>query len=148
MKGYARNVALSELYTQDSVDESECERYNQLMEVIGWFFFDLLILGYVEDPVTGRSFRVPGGLQWAIYIEVSIYTVKRQLYIKRMIRKCFLNTEKYTLDTLSIARVSCIAARRMYNYASRLSRTRDTVKLTVCLSIPAVTAQRLQCYEN
>ena len=58
-------------YTQDSVDESECGRYNQLMEVIGWFFFDLLILGYVEDPVTGRSFRVPGGLQWAIYIEVN-----------------------------------------------------------------------------
>ncbi len=50
------------------------------MEVIGWFFFDLLILGYVEDPVTGRSFRVPGGLQWAIYIEVNEYTVKSHLY--------------------------------------------------------------------
>ncbi len=37
-------------------------------------------------------------------------------------------------------------------YASRRSRTRDTVKLTVCLcvclSVPAVTAQRLQCDEN
>ena len=41
------------------------------MEVIGWFFFDLLILGYVEDPVTGNSFRIPGGLEWAIYIEVN-----------------------------------------------------------------------------
>ena len=60
------------LSSQDSVDESECRRYNELMEVIGWFFFDLLILGYVEDPVTGKSFRVPGGLQWAIYIEVSV----------------------------------------------------------------------------
>ena len=40
------------------------------MEVIGWFFFDLLILGYVEDPATGKSFRIPGGLEWAIYIEV------------------------------------------------------------------------------
>lgn len=59
-------------YVQDSVDESECERYKLLMETIGWFFFDLLILGYVEDPVTGRSFRVPGGHQWAIYIEVMV----------------------------------------------------------------------------
>ncbi len=33
-------------------------------------------------------------------------------------------------------------------YASRRSRTRGTVKLTVCLSVPAVTAQRLQCDEN
>ncbi len=35
-----------------------------------------------------------------------------------------------------------------YYYASRRSRRRDTVKLTVCLCIPAVTAQRLQCDEN
>ena len=41
------------------------------MEMIGWFFFDLLILGYVEDPATGKSFRIPGGLEWAIYVEVS-----------------------------------------------------------------------------
>ncbi len=36
------------------------------------------------------------------------------------------------------------------DYASRRSRTRDTVKLTVCVcvSVPAVTAQRLQCDEN
>ncbi len=37
-------------------------------------------------------------------------------------------------------------------YASRRSRMRDTVKLTVCVcvcvSVPAVTAQRLQCDEN
>ncbi len=54
------------------MDESECGRYKQLMVVIGWFFFDLLVLGYVEDPVTGRSFRVPGGRQWDIYIEVHV----------------------------------------------------------------------------
>ena len=41
------------------------------MEVIGWFFFELFILGYVEDPDTGNSFRIPGGLKWAVYIEVS-----------------------------------------------------------------------------
>ena len=43
------------------------------MEVIGWFFFDLLILGYVEDPATGKSFRIPGGLEWAIYVEVCYF---------------------------------------------------------------------------
>ena len=52
------------------VNEKERERYRQLMEVIGWFFFDLFILGYVEDPNTGKSFRMPGGLKWAVYIEV------------------------------------------------------------------------------
>ena len=56
---------------QESVDVSERDRYRELMEVIGWFFFDLLILGYVEDPDTGLSFRMPGDLAWAIYIEVS-----------------------------------------------------------------------------
>lgn len=40
------------------------------MDTINWFFFDLFILGYVEDPLTGTSFRYPGGLEWAIYIEV------------------------------------------------------------------------------
>ena len=52
------------------VDEKERERYHQLMDVIGWFFFDLFILGYVEDPNMGKSFRLPGGLKWAVYIEV------------------------------------------------------------------------------
>ncbi len=33
-------------------------------------------------------------------------------------------------------------------YALRRSRTKDTVKLTVCVSVPAVTAQRLQCDKN
>ena len=52
------------------VDKNEHIRYKKLMEVIGWFFFDLFILGYVEDPVTGHSFRMPGGLAWSVYIEV------------------------------------------------------------------------------
>ena len=44
--------------------------YCQLLEVIGWFFFDLLILGYVEDKDTGLSFRLPGELEWFVYVEV------------------------------------------------------------------------------
>lgn len=42
------------------------------MDVIGWFFFDLFLLGYVEDSNTGLSFRLPGGLTWEIYIEVKV----------------------------------------------------------------------------
>ena len=53
------------------MDKREFKRHQELIEVIGWFFFDLLILGYVEDHVTGKSFRIPGGLEWAIYIEVT-----------------------------------------------------------------------------
>ena len=44
--------------------------YCRLIEVIGWFFVDLLILGYVEDRDTGLSFRLPEGLGWVIYVEV------------------------------------------------------------------------------
>ena len=40
------------------------------MKVINWFFFDLLILGYVEDCKSGLSFRMPRGLTWLVYIEV------------------------------------------------------------------------------
>lgn len=56
---------------KESVVESDQERYQSLMEIIGWFFFDFLLLGYVEDPDTGRSFRLPGGLGWLIFVEVS-----------------------------------------------------------------------------
>ena len=59
---------------QDSVGDAERSHYSKLMDVIGWFFFDLFLLGYVEDSDTGLSFRIPGGLKWEIYIEVSLIT--------------------------------------------------------------------------
>ena len=40
------------------------------MNTVNWFLFELLVLGYVEDPTSGASFRLPGGLVWAVYIEV------------------------------------------------------------------------------
>ncbi len=52
--------------------ESENKNYCQIMEVIGWFFYDLLFLSYVEDSNTGYSFCLPKELDWAIYIEVTI----------------------------------------------------------------------------
>ncbi len=44
-------------------------RYNKIMSNIGWFFFELLIIGHVEDYKSGLSFSLPG-LKWHIYIEV------------------------------------------------------------------------------
>ena len=40
---------------------------------IGWFFFDLLLLGYVEDPSTGISFCSSEERELEIYIEVLIF---------------------------------------------------------------------------
>ena len=57
-------------YIQESVDRSEDHNYKEQMEVIGWFLFDLLLLGYVEDPITGLSFSIPGGMDWKIFVEV------------------------------------------------------------------------------
>ena len=68
---------------QAMVDEKERVSYKELMETIGWFFFDLFILRYVEDPVSGESFRMPGGLQLCIYVEVSCmhYTICMLVFI-------------------------------------------------------------------
>ena len=51
-------------------DEQEKENINKLIIKIGWFFYHLLVLGYVEDPSTGTSFRFPGEQCWSIFIEV------------------------------------------------------------------------------
>ena len=48
--------------------------YKTLLQMIEWFFFDLLILGYVEDRNSGMSFHLPVNLQWTVYVEVSIHT--------------------------------------------------------------------------
>ena len=62
---------LNSLIFMQGTDEQH--QYKQLMESINWFFFDFLILGYVEDPLTGHSFRFPGGLEWSVYVEVPSY---------------------------------------------------------------------------
>jgi hypothetical protein len=54
----------------ESVDEREGKHYKDLIKVISWFFFDLLLLGYVEDPITGLSVCISGGMNWIIYVEV------------------------------------------------------------------------------
>lgn len=47
------------------------ESYNELMDDIGWFLFELLVLGYVYDTATARSFHIPAGCGWVAYVEVS-----------------------------------------------------------------------------
>jgi hypothetical protein len=58
-------------YTADSFDVAMQELYNQRIEGVRWFFFSLLILGYVEEANCGMSFQFPTGLSWRIYVEVS-----------------------------------------------------------------------------
>ena len=45
-------------------------KYRSLMEIVGWFFFELFLLGYVEDAETGLSFYLPKKLELVVYIEV------------------------------------------------------------------------------
>ena len=60
---------------QNSCQQKEKDQYKELMDTVNWFLFELLVLGYVEDPTSGASFRLPGGLCWAVYIEVREYYI-------------------------------------------------------------------------
>ena len=40
-------------FMQESAPDPEKKKYYKIMESISWFFFDLLIIGYVEDNATG-----------------------------------------------------------------------------------------------
>ena len=53
-----------------NVADEERKQFTQLMDKVGWFMFDLFILGYIHDSHTGMSFAVPKGLNWKVYIEV------------------------------------------------------------------------------
>ena len=40
------------------------------MDKIGWFFFQLLVLGSVEDFKSGCAFQLHKNAKWEVYIEV------------------------------------------------------------------------------
>ena len=65
---YAGNFLYTEF--QVSTHDTENAQYYELMKKVGWFFFDLLVLGYVEDPSSGKSFYFPANLSWNLFIEV------------------------------------------------------------------------------
>ena len=48
------------------------KKFQELMSSICWFFFHILILGYVYDGASGKGFYMPVGLNWQIYVEVPI----------------------------------------------------------------------------
>ena len=50
--------------------KDEQERYKRWIDKVGWFFFQLLVTGYVEDIESGECFQLPVGLEWKIYVEV------------------------------------------------------------------------------
>ena len=56
------------------MDQEERDKFKSLMKAVGWFLFDLLILGYVEDSQTGDSFGMPRNANtcktWKIFVEV------------------------------------------------------------------------------
>ena len=58
------------LFSQASEGICEQEQYQYLMNQINWFFFNLFILGYVEDTCSGASFRLPSDSDWSVYVEV------------------------------------------------------------------------------
>ena len=59
------------LYIQNTAEISEGqEKTERLINTLAWFFFKLLIYGYVEDLKTGMAFRLPGGLSWKLFVEV------------------------------------------------------------------------------
>ena len=61
--------------SQVSIVTEEQMKYEKLMNTLAWFFFRLLVFEYIEDPETGTAFRLPGGQQWKIFIEVQNYNI-------------------------------------------------------------------------
>ena len=45
------------------------------MAEVQWFLLDLFFLGYVEDPSSGLSFKIPSELNWECYFEVKIHSM-------------------------------------------------------------------------
>ena len=60
----------NDYYKQDFEDEDDKAQFGKLSSQISWFFFSLLIVGYVEEYCSGLSYRLPGGLMWSIFVEV------------------------------------------------------------------------------
>ena len=55
---------------QNSAHKAERLEYMSRTQTLSWFFFELLLVGYVEDCNAGVCFHFPEDLDWTIYIEV------------------------------------------------------------------------------
>lgn len=58
-------------FQQSFENARDRQQYDEIIEQVGWFLFDLFVLGYVEDPIMGKSFQFPVGMSWRVYVEVS-----------------------------------------------------------------------------
>ena len=64
------NITLARRIHMQNPGCNEDDHYGHLLEMINWFMFDLLILGYIEDPNSGVSFTLQQWLNWTFYIEL------------------------------------------------------------------------------
>ena len=64
------------VYFQATTAPGDKAKHNTLMDTLAWFFFKLLVFGYVEDLETGMAFQLPGGLHRKIFVEVSCFYVE------------------------------------------------------------------------
>ena len=60
---------------QNSAHEGEQKEYASRIDILNWFFFELLLIGYVEDSDTGLCFHFPEDLKWTVYIEARVYVL-------------------------------------------------------------------------
>lgn len=57
---------------QEESSEVDKQLYQSIMAEVQWFLLDLFFLGYVEDPSSGLSFKMPSELNWECYFEVIV----------------------------------------------------------------------------
>ena len=68
-------MSYNKKFVQEHEREEDKQFFDHLSRDIHWFFFSLFIIGYVEDAETGLSFRLPGGMKWSVYVEVSLQLI-------------------------------------------------------------------------
>ena len=74
------DITITLLLSQISTVPEEQIKYKKLMNTLAWFFFKLLVFEYIEDSETGMAFRLPGGYQWKIFVEVITISENYLLY--------------------------------------------------------------------
>ena len=58
-----------------SLNEEERKFTDNICNIANWIFFSMLILGYVEDPKSAKSFSMNQLKKLYVYVEVSIIFV-------------------------------------------------------------------------
>ena len=96
--------------TQESLNSEEVLFYNELMKRVHWFFFELLVLGAVEDFRSGITFRLHNKAKWELYIEVNA----------KCMQICTYNLMYYAWVGLSVY-ISKVSIFGQYQYSDALA---------------------------